>query len=63
MIWKDQDGDPLEIKEVYCFDEPMLLVRTTQEGEETQVNINEGQAKEIIEFLQVFLRGFKEDLS
>lgn len=56
MVWIDEDGDFLEVKEVFGFGRRMLFVRTSQEGEETQVNMDEGQAKAIVEFLQHWLR-------
>jgi len=52
MIWTDEDGDSLEIKEVFGFGRRMFLVRVTQEGEESQMNIDEEQLDKIIDFLE-----------
>jgi hypothetical protein len=52
MIWTDEDGDSLEIKEVFGFGKTMFLVRVTQDGEESQMNIDEKQLDKIIDFLE-----------
>lgn len=55
LVWKDNDYDSLEIKEVFGFTEPMLLIRVIQEGNESQMNLTTNQAFEVVEFLNKWI--------